>query len=245
MLRRFLIYLLVGVGTIAVVALVINLAMSVFVGGRQVTVPDVRGLDEETAAAVLDRVDLRPHVVDEHFSMEYPESTISDQNPAPGRIVKQGRRVLLTLSKGGEFYDIPYCLGKPLRTAGIIAERAGFTVGNVARIHSPGGYPDEVVASEPVPGTRAVRGSPVNLLVNEGPRDSKVILPDLKDHAYLSVRMSLERLGVFVKETSMDREFNALRSRVILQRPPAGYVVARRDTVALVITSRPAGEGGL
>jgi beta-lactam-binding protein with PASTA domain len=245
MLRKAITYILIGVGTIAGIALALNLVMWVLVGGRQVTVPDVRGLDEHAAATVLDRVGLRGAVVDEHFSIEYPESTVADQNPLPGRIVKQGRKVLLTVSKGGEFHDVPYCVGKPLRTAQIIIERAGFAVGSVARVASSRGYPDEVLSCEPSPGSRAVRGSLVNILVSEGPRDLKVILPDLRDHAYLPVKLSLEHLGLFVEETNMDKEFNALRARVVLQRPPAGYVVARGDTVTLVISSRTGEEGSL
>jgi len=238
MLRRVLIYLAVGIGTIAGIALILNLAMSLFVGGRQVTVPDIRGLDSGAAIATLDGLGLRSELVDEHFSVEYPESTVADQNPLPGRIVKQGRKVLVTMSKGGEFYDVPYCIGKPLRTARIILERAGFVVGSVARVPLARGYPEEVLSTEPMPGSKAVRGSLVNILVNNGARDPRVILPDLRDHAYLPVKMRLERLGLFVKETSVDEEFNALRSRVVLQRPAAGFVVSRGDTVLLVISSR-------
>jgi serine/threonine-protein kinase len=245
MLRKALIYLAVGIGTVAGIALIINLAMSVFVGGRQVTVPDLRGLDGEAASAALEQLGLRYELIDEHFNVEYPESTVADQNPLPGRIVKQGRKVLVTMSKGGEFYDIPYCLGKPLRTARIILERAGFTVGSVARVPSTRGYQEEVLSTEPMPGVRAVRGSLVNILVNDGAPDQRVILPDLRDHAYLPVKMRLERLGLFVKESSIDEEFNALRARVVLQRPAAGYVVARGDTVLLVISSRDEEERSL
>lgn len=245
MLRKFLIYAAVGIGMIAGIALILNLAMSVFVGGRQVTVPDLRGLRESSAVAALDQVGLRYEMMEEHFNVEYPESTVADQSPLPGRIVKQGRKVLVTMSKGGEFYDVPYCIGKPLRTGRIILERAGFTVGSVARVPSPRGYQEEVLSTEPMPGSRAVRGSMVNILVNDGAPDPKVILPDLRDHAYLPVKMRLERLGLFVKESNIDEEFNALRARVVLQRPAAGFVVTRGDTVMLVISSRKKEERSL
>jgi serine/threonine-protein kinase len=237
MARRFLIYLALGIGTIAGVALLLNLLMSVFVGGRQVTVPDVRGLTEGRARVTLDQAGLRYQIVDERFGVEYPESTISGQDPLPGRVVKQGRKVLLTMSKGGEFYDVPYCIGKPLRTARIILERAGFTVGNVARMPTSGGYPEEVLSTEPMPGSRAMRGSLVNILVNQGTPDRRLILPDLRDLAYLKVKIGLERLGLFVEESSIDPEFNALRARVVMHQPPAGYVVARGDTVSLIISA--------
>ena len=104
---------------------------------------------------------------------------------------------------------------------------------------------EEVLSTEPVPGSSAVRGSLVNILVNDGKPDPKVILPDLSDHAYLPVKMRLERLGLFVKETSIDEEFNALRSRVVLQRPAAGFVVTKGDTVLIVISARNEEERSL
>ena len=109
----------------------------------------------------------------------------------------------------------------------------------------PTGYPEEVLSTEPESGSRAVRGSLVNILVNDGAPNPRVILPDLRDHAYLPVKMRLERLGLFVKESNIDEEFNALRSRVVLQRPPAGFVVSEGDTVLLVISSRREEERSL
>jgi beta-lactam-binding protein with PASTA domain len=245
MLKRLLTYLLIAIGTVAAVAVILNLAMSFLVGGRQVTVPDLRGLDERDAFQELDRMGLKGELVDEEFNMEYPESTVADQNPLPGRVVKQGRKVFVTMSRGGEFHEVPYCVGKPLRTAEIIVERAGFVVGSVARIHTRRGYPEEVLGSEPGPGKRAVRGSRVNILVNDGPADPKVILPDLKAHSYLAVKIALERLGLLVQETNIDKDFNPLRAKVVLQRPPAGFVVSRGDTVMLVISSRAEEERNL
>jgi serine/threonine-protein kinase len=170
---------------------------------------------------------------------------VAEQNPLPGRVVKQGRKVLITMSKGGEFYDVPYCIGKPLRTARILIERAGFVVGSVARVPSLKGYREEVLSTEPLPGSSAVRGSLVNILVNHGAPDPRVILPDLKDRQYLPVKMRLERLGLLVKESNIDEEFNALRARVVLHRPPPGHVVSRGDTVLLVISSRTDEERSL
>jgi serine/threonine-protein kinase len=234
--RKILIFLAVGAGTTVGVALLFHLFMTVLVGGRQITVPDVRGMREDAAARALGDHDLKYQIIGEEFSVDYPESTVSGQNPQPGQIVKQGRKIVVMMSKGGEFKDVPYCVGKPLRTARIILGKGGLLVGSVARVSLPGGYPEEVLSTEPLPGASVVRGSPVNILVNEGTKGPNLIIPDLRRQSYLGAKMKLERLGFFVQESSLDERFNPLRSRIVLHDPPVGHVVSRGDTVTLIIS---------
>jgi serine/threonine-protein kinase len=243
--KRILIYLAIALAAIVGIALLFNVLMTVFIGGRQVTVPDVRGLSEPDARITLGDLGLRYELTGDRFSVEYPESTIGSQDPSPGKIVKQGRKVLLTLSLGGEFQDVPSCIGKPLRTAKILLERAGFTVGAVARVASADSYPEEVLATEPVPGSEAIKGSLVRLLVSSGPRRPKVLMPDLRGKAFLKVKMKLERMGLFVTETTLDPEFVPVRSSVVSQVPPPGFVTSSGDTVNLIISARPKDRSNL
>jgi len=234
--KKILIFLAVGTGTIVGIALLFHLFMTVLVGGRQITVPDIRGMREDVAASALGDHDLKYQVIGDEFSVEYPESTVSSQNPQPGQVVKQGRKIVVMMSRGGEFKDVPYCVGKPLRTARIILGKNGLLLGSVARVSMRGGYPEEVLSTEPLPGTGMVRGSPVNILVNEGSKGPNLIIPDLRRQSYLGAKMKLERMGFFVQESSLDERFNPLRSKIVLHDPPMGHVVSRGDTVTLIIS---------
>ncbi len=242
--KKILIFLAVGAGTIVGIALLFHLFMTVLVGGRQITVPDIRGMTEDVAASALGDNSLKHQVIGDEFSIEYPESTVSSQNPQPGQVVKQGRKIVVMMSRGGEFKEVPYCVGKPLRTARIILGKNGLLVGSVARVSTRGGYPEEVLSTEPLPGSSMVRGSPVNILVNEGSKGPKLIIPDLRRRSYLGAKMKLERLGLFVQESSMDERFNPLRSKIVLHDPPMGHVVSRGDTVTLIISVPEKEQGG-
>ena len=241
--KKILIFLAVGTGTIVGIALLFHLFMTVLVGGRQITVPDIRGMREDVAASALGDHDLKYQVIGDEFSVEYPESTVSSQNPQPGQVVKQGRKIVVMMSRGGEFRDVPYCVGKPLRTARIILGKNGLLLGSVARVSMRGGYPEEVLSTEPLPGTGIVRGSPVNILVNEGSKGPNLIIPDLRQQSYLGAKMKLERMGFFVQESSLDERFNPLRSKIVLHDPPVGHVVSRGDTVTLIISVPGEDEG--
>lgn len=236
-MRRFLAYFAVAIGAIVGIALVLNLVMSIIVGGRQVAVPDVRGLSPQRAAELLSKAGLRYDIAHESFSVEFPESMICDQKPVPGHVVKQGRTIELTMSKGVQFQDVPFCIGRPFRGATIMLERAGFTIGAVARVSQLKGYPGEVITTEPPPGTKVLKGSRINLLVNAGMPQARLILPDLRGKPYLPTKMKLERLGLLVRQSSLDKNFNPLRSRILMHEPVAGSIVSRGDTIDLVISA--------
>jgi len=236
-MKKLLKYFLIAAAIIAGGAVAINFGMLLVVSGRQVTVPDVRGLTEAEATEVLEDENLRYEFRMDAYSIEYPESTVAEQEPPAGRVVKRGRKVRVTLSLGGEFLDVPYCLGKAARAARITLERAGLEVGAVSRVASSRSYPEEVIGTEPQPGMPVVKGSRVNLLVSTGPAARRVLLPDFRRKSSVGVKLRLERLGIYVKQSSLDEDFNPLRSYVVLHKPPRGAVVARGDTVTLFVSS--------
>ena len=236
-MRGFLKFVLIAAAIVAGAAVAVNYGMLLIVGGREVRVPDVRGLTEAEAMEVLNEESLRYELRMEAYSIEYPESTVAEQDPLPGKVVKRGRKVWVTMSLGGEFLDVPYCLGRTARAARIILERSGLEVGAVSRVASARSYPEEVIGTEPQAGMPVVKGSRVNLLVSTGPAARRVLLPDLRRKSSVSVKLRLERLGLYVKQSSLDEDFNPLRSYVVLHKPPRGAVVARGDTVTLFVSS--------
>lgn len=238
MLRKILTYLAILAASIVGIALVLNFVMAILVGGRQVDVPDVRGLSEEKATETLRHSGLKCKRLAEDYSNDYPESTVFIQDPQAGRTVKQGRKVFLTLSKGMELREVPLCSGKSLRAATMFLEKAGFVVGPVASASKSGSYPDDVLSTDPPPGSQAIRGSVVNVLVSTGEPKTRYLLPDLKGKYYLQARFQIERLGLVVNESGSERDLASLASRVIMQQPPPGFIVARGDTVTLMVSSK-------
>ena len=242
MIRKILTYLAIFAGAILGVALLINFAMSVLVGGRQVDVPDVRGLSRDDAVAALDKCGLKSECLGQEYSIDYPDSTVMIQDPPSGRTVKQGRKVFLTLSLGPELRDIPHCSGKTLVTARLFIERAGFTVGTITRVTRPNSFVDEVLATNPPAGQSGVSGTVVNILASKGEPRTKYILPDLKGKTYFAVRIQLERVGLAVRSSGEEAEFGSMRSKVLMQEPPPGFIVARGDTITLSVSSSHGGR---
>ncbi len=66
--------------------------------GQEVKVPDVRGMSLSRANKVLVKNGLIP-VVKEYKPYPAPPQTVVEQYPEPGKIVKIGRRIELTLAE--------------------------------------------------------------------------------------------------------------------------------------------------
>jgi beta-lactam-binding protein with PASTA domain len=238
MLRRILTYVAIFIGSIAGVALLLNLVMTIVVGGRQVDVPDVRGMSQKEARDTLRGGGLKYARAGAGYDIEYPESTIFIQDPPAGRTVKQGRKVFVTISEGPEFREVPYTAGKSLRSATIFLEKAGFAVGNISSTPRPATYPDEVISTDPAPGSQAIRGSVVNVLVSSGSPRTRYVLADLEGRSYLATRARIEKLGLFVRESGMQRDLMSPTSMIVMQQPPPGFIVATGDTISLTVGSR-------
>jgi beta-lactam-binding protein with PASTA domain len=238
MLRKILTYLAIFGAAIVGVALLLNFAMAIIVGGRHVDVPDVRGLSQGDAVDTLHKSGLKWGLLANEYSLDYPESTVVMQDPPAGRTVKQGRKVFLSLSQGPEFCEVPFCQGKSLRAAELFIERAGLSVGTVAETTSPGTHRDEVLATDPPMGGGAMRGGAVNILVSKGPPATRYLLPDLTGRSYIVARIQIERLGMFVRESGNQSDFMTPGARIVAQDPPAGFIVARGDTITLSASAR-------
>jgi len=237
-MRTLLVYIGIAVAVTLGIALILNLVMTFAVGGRKVVVPDVQGRRLEDAQAILEKEGLRSRVSFASYTKDFPESTVFSQNPKPGCLVKKGRKVDLMMSRGPQFVYVPYCIGNSLRGATLMIERAGLSLGEISKVREEGSYHGEVIATEPRPGSKILRGERVNLLVSEGVRLPSFILPDLVGKAYPEVKQKAEEIGLLVRASTLDTKADPKKCKIVAHEPPAGSVVSPGDTLDLMISER-------
>lgn len=66
--------------------------------GKAVTVPSVEGTSVKSAYLKIENTELRAVVVDSAYNKKLPSGVVLDQKPAPGKRVKKGRIVYLTIN---------------------------------------------------------------------------------------------------------------------------------------------------
>lgn len=136
---------------------------------KEVTIPKVSGLREEEATSVLRTTGLVPEIVARKYDEGIAEGIVLATDPKPGRQVKAGRAIRLTVSMGSRWSKVPEVGQMSVDRAKALLHEARLTVGKEgASYHDkiPIGY---VISQEPQAGTRVIRNTPVNVVVSRGP----------------------------------------------------------------------------
>jgi beta-lactam-binding protein with PASTA domain len=125
-LTLFLVFLVVlGSGVFTVYA--------VFWGGKEVSVPSLEGMSIIEAVDVAQRMGLVVRV-DQVDSLKKSGLVLS-QWPTAGTLVKNGKVLILKVSKGGQRFPLPDVRGMEYEQALRALQEEGFTAGEIGRAH--------------------------------------------------------------------------------------------------------------
>ncbi len=202
--------------------------------GDKVQVPDVTGMTLTDAKAQLERLNLNYNIYTEQHNDEFPENHVINQNPKPFRIVKSGRHINLTISKGGEPVTMPNIMLKPLRYARVNLMERGLYIGNIEYVFSDSVGVDTVIRQSIRPGKTITFGAYVNLVVSKG-LEAEIEVPNLTGKTLAELEEILESADLQLGNISntYDEIYAAtyLRNTVVGQFPPPGNIVVRQTKV--------------
>lgn len=205
----------------------------------KIKVPDVEGLDLQTAEMVMDRSDLLL-AIERVDDPNVEKDKVIYQNPAPGTELVEGGKVEVVVSNGPpltpeeekEQIIVPDVTGFELNQARVFLSEKGLNVGKVEEEISeePEG---EVISIVPDPGTKITEDVPVKLIISAGP--GKVAVPNIKRKTVSQARQILRESGLQlgnVREiTSPEYPFDI----IISQDPQAGNMIKKGLTVNVTV----------
>ena len=169
----WLVGLLIAFGVVALAYWGFNRWLSV----PTVTVPNVLGLQQVEAQDRLKAANLTFEVVATPPDSSHPAGEVILQDPDANTIVKQGRKILLSVSRGPEQKQVPDVRGKTLTDAQTALANAGFKTGRTETQDDPS-YPADTVISQSLnPGQLYPTDTPVDLVVSTG--KASVVMPSL------------------------------------------------------------------
>lgn len=98
---------------------------------QKIEVPDLSKQTIETVETILKDLDLRYIVIDSaSYNPDYPRKSVIRQNPEVGDIVKENRKIYLTLNPSGyRSVAIPEFYGKTKRNVESTLRAVGFDIG--------------------------------------------------------------------------------------------------------------------
>jgi len=228
-------------GSVRLVALITLLAAFVvataWVAGRylvseEVSLPTVHGLTYDQAALRLRDLGLEPHAFPEIDPRAQPNEVLS-QSPAPGQVVRPGRRVALGVNALPEARVAPNLVGLRERDAVDRAAAVGTVVQRVSYVSAaePVGV---VVRQEPPAGSSLAPSETLHVVVSRGGAASPFALPDLRGRSVADAEAELIRLGIrHVEQVPAALSFDRPLT-VTDQRPAPGTEVLPATPVTLV-----------
>ncbi len=222
-----------------VFALVSYFAFSSFVRRGVTSTPELFGLSEQEAEALLTDQGLRLEWSEEgeRFDEQVPAGHVLIQRPRAGTLVKRGVAVTVILSRGPQRIEVPAVVGTALQAAQVTLTAAGLTVGRTINVFSDLGGPGTVVAQDPAGGTRAERDATVDLFLTLENRSQTYLMPDLINHDYERVRRYFESRGFRLGRVSYETYDGVAPGTVLRQYPLAGHPLQRGDVIALGVVA--------
>jgi len=203
-------------------------------------VPDVVNMKYEGASKKLTALGLEPKQGDIRFDKKYPEGTVIAQNPLPGRKVREGRRIYLTVSGGEQLIDVPGLRGRSFRDAKIALEQRGLTVGDTL-YEASNDFPEGTIISQNIEsGTKVRQGTRISLIVSQGKGAGKVLVPDIVGKSLIDAERILMQKGLKVGKVNYQPSTELLPNTVVAQYPKAGDLVNQGQEIDVFVVQ--AGE---
>lgn len=205
--------------------------------GRECTVPSVVGMSLEDAKDFLKKNKLKLVVLSEESNAQMPVGTILIQNPEAGKVVKQGRRVKVIISKGGKKVEVPNLAGISLRQAELTLSQNGLEVGDVNWVVSDNLPENVVVSSIPSPGSVVPQGISINLLVSQGKLYNVMMMPKLVGKNLEEAQKIADSLKLEIGQIKYRHQRDLLPGIIINQTPESGTKLESGSRIRLEVSS--------
>lgn len=138
---------------------------------EKIAVPDLAKMSLDKVEEKLDEMDLRYEVLDSaNYNPDFPQYSVIDQIPKPGKFVKEDRKLYLTLNPSGyRKVVVPDVIGRTRRQAEPTLLAMGFEIGKISyRPHISDNVLEMRYNGEKLdPGTPIQKTSVIDLIVGD------------------------------------------------------------------------------
>lgn len=224
----------------AIFALVAYVAFSIFVRGGVTAVPALGGLEEAQASALLADQGLRTAWSDDtRFDEKVPRDHVLLQDPRAGVYVKRNSEVRLTLSRGPKRIEVPSLVGQAVQAAQVSLAAASLVPGKTYQVWSDEGAEGDVVAQNPVAGSKVEVDAAIDLYVASASTANVFIMPDVVNRNYDDVRRFFAGHDIRIGRVSYETYDGVAPGTVLRQFPLAGHPLRSQDVISLGVVPPP------
>jgi beta-lactam-binding protein with PASTA domain len=207
--------------------------------GGTLIVPNVVGLKEETAKKILDSLHFEPRRGEIRQDNTYPIGFVILQNPAPEQIVKNGRRIYLTISGGEQDAIVPSLRGRSIRDAKFALDRAGLKQGSIQYQISMELPEGTIISQDIAAGNKIKHNSFISFIVSAGESIDSIYVPPLVGKTFSEAVKLLKDKGLRTGNVTYQLNEELVPNTVIDQIPRENEIVTTQKEVDLFISQSP------
>jgi serine/threonine-protein kinase len=223
------------IGAALALVLLLGLGGWYFGVARYTVTPGVIDLSQAAATAKLDKAGLKLDVKGHGYSETVARGAVMSTDPKAGdRIAKHGT-VHVVISLGPERHAVPDVKGMTLDDAQAALQDAHLTFGKAVSKYSEKVPQDEVITSDPAPGTKQRPDTAVDLFVSKGPKP--ISIPNYTGKPAAAATKALTKLGF--KVTSTQEYSDAVPLGSVVSQAPSNGIGHKGDEIALVVSKGP------
>ncbi len=202
-----------------------------------VKVPSVVGLQFNEAKKVLENSGLDVKQGDVRYDETKPVGLVMEQNPSVDQMVKNGRRIYLTVCGGEQLVEVPKLVGRTLRDAKFSLEQRNLQIGDIVKKFS-NEYTEDVVVSQILqPGSKVKKLTKVDLIVSNGQQIGDIIIPDVIGKKLDEAKKILEDKKLKVGKITYQAS-DIPSGQIIDQYPQKDKSAKENTTVELIIAKK-------
>lgn len=231
--------IIIGVAAAAILALIGILYVSGVIGGggKEITVPDVKGMSYSEAKEVLEAKGLKIEKADEPIaSQKIEKGKIVSQTPSKNSKVKKGRTVRVILSAGNTELKVPDLKGLSYKEAKTLLSEMGLQISKGDEVDSDSVAEGLIASQYPSAKTKVDKGDIITVNISKGKKDA--VIPKLVGTTFTSesdVSATLSKYGYKLGKVSYEESYET-PGTIIKQSPDAGTTAEKKTTVDIVIS---------
>jgi beta-lactam-binding protein with PASTA domain len=239
---KLMILLIVAMFVLMVLIGIITFWLSVR-GAEEVLVPEVENKELVAALMELQEKELYPRL-QVRYSSDYEKGMVIEQRPSSGTIVRVGRRITLTVSRGPVIDRVEDYVGQKLDDVRIHLQTLFASYRALLKIKEPVSYvfdPEPagtILAQKPEAGTVIDSVTELELVVSRGPRGELVEVPEYLDMPFQDALAQLSSAN-FPFIFSVRRAEGNERGGVIVSQTPEPESEVPYGSVIQLTMTRP------
>jgi serine/threonine-protein kinase len=237
--RRSWLFKLIIIFLIVLVIIVVldNFIMPFYVNlGDEIEMPDVIEMSVDEAKTILTENGFQVFIKDSLYDADHPVGIVIEQNPYPYAMVKEGRRIYLTISIGEKPIIMPKLFGVSPREAELILDTYGLKLYSKSYRPSDMYYEGTVMEQSYPPGQPIKSGTNISITISLGQLKQDMRIPDLAGKSLHEARERLKVLKIKIGEINFEERENILPETVLDQSLKPGTIFNTQDVIDLTVS---------